>query len=248
MDQLSTEASLTSGATQELLRSQTNDCWNKIGVSGDRSCPELKICIHCRNCSVYAVVGRSLFEREPPASYLDEWTHLLSQEKAAGEIQQIAPIGTLSVGIFRLGGEWLALPAQLLKEVTQTCVIHTLPHRSSNIFLGLVNIRGEIQICVSLSELLGLEAQVKATRLDNGPNSQVSGRMVVVEKEGNRWVFPVDEIYGIHRIEPKELTNVPSTLAKVTETYTRGVINWQSRSVSFLDDELLFYTLSKKLL
>ncbi|NEN98182.1 MAG: chemotaxis protein CheW, partial [Moorea sp. SIO3I7] len=25
-----------------------NDCWNQIGVTGDRSCPELKTFIHCR--------------------------------------------------------------------------------------------------------------------------------------------------------------------------------------------------------
>jgi chemotaxis-related protein WspD len=224
-----------------------NDCWNQIGVVGDRSCPELKTYIHCRNCPVYAIAGRSLLEREPPPGYLEEWTHLLSQEKGAGEIQQVAPIGTISIGIFRLSGEWLALPAHLLKEVTQSNPIHTLPHRSNNILLGLVNIRGEIQMCVSLSELLGLEA-VHANGNSKVSGPHIYGRMIVVEKEDNRWVFPVDEIYGIHRIHPNDLTNVPSTLAKVPETYTKGVINWQSRSVSFLDDELLFYTLSKKVL
>ena len=29
-----------------------DDCWNRIGVSGDRSCPELQAHLHCRNCSV----------------------------------------------------------------------------------------------------------------------------------------------------------------------------------------------------
>lgn len=222
-----------------------NDCWNQIGVKGDHSCRELKTVTHCRNCPIYATRGRSLLEREPPSGYLNEWTNLLTQKKSVGEIHQVAPIGTISVGIFRLGGELLALPAQLLTEVTQMCILHTLPHRSNNVFLGLVNIRGEIQMCVSLSALLGIEiTNVNRDKV----SSQVSGRMVVVEKEGSRWVFPVDEIYGIHRIHPDELENVPTTVFKMTESYTKGVIKWQSQRVSFLDDELLFYTLNRKVL
>jgi hypothetical protein len=31
-----------------------NDCWNKIGVWGNRECGELKHAIHCRNCIVYS--------------------------------------------------------------------------------------------------------------------------------------------------------------------------------------------------
>src|SRR4029077_5730556 len=27
-----------------------DDCWNRIGVRGDASCPELKHHVHCRNC------------------------------------------------------------------------------------------------------------------------------------------------------------------------------------------------------
>lgn len=220
-----------------------DDCWNRIGVVGDRSCPELKTVILCRNCPTYAATGRSLLEDKPPPGYLDEWTHLRKSEFLT-DIHSIAPIGTISVSIFRLGEEFLALPAQLLKEVTQNSVIHRLPHRSNNIFLGLVSIRGEIQMCISLSALLGIEiADVNLEKV-----SGVSQRMVVVEKEGSRWVFPVNEIYGIHRIRPDELGQVPTTISKVPDTYTKGVITWQSQRVSFLDDELLFYSLNKKVL
>ncbi len=30
------------------------DCWNRIGVSGDRSCPELATVVHCHNCPVFS--------------------------------------------------------------------------------------------------------------------------------------------------------------------------------------------------
>ena len=221
----------------------TNDCWNQIGVGGDRACPELKTFIHCRNCPVYSAAGRSLLEREVPQGYLDEWTHLL--RSTVGVTNRVAPIGTISVGIFRLEGEWLALSAKTIKEVTQNCLIRTLPHRSNNILLGLVNIRGEIQLCISLKAFLGLDTP--------DTNNQhlspvVYERMVVVERDENRWVFPVDEISGIHRIQPNELGNVPSTVSKVSDTYTKGVIDWQDQSVSYLDDELLFFALSRKVL
>ncbi|MCA1993615.1 MAG: chemotaxis protein CheW [Coleofasciculus sp. S288] len=221
----------------------TNNCWKKIGVAGDRSCPELKGIIHCRNCPVYSAAGRSLLEREAPQDYLEEWTNLLSTSGAA--TQRLAPRGTISLGVFRLEREWLALPAHLFKEVTPTCVIHTLPHRSNSIFLGLVNIRGEIQMCVSLKALLGLET---ADANSQSISPVVYERRVVVDKEGSRWVFPVDEIYGIHRIHANELRNVPATVSKVPETYTKGIIKWRDRNVSYLDEELLFYTLNKKVL
>ncbi|MGL5063836.1 MAG: chemotaxis protein CheW [Microcoleus sp.] len=220
-----------------------DDCWNLIGVAGDRTCPQLKTFIHCRNCPVYSDAGRSLLEQELPAGYLDEWTDLLRSNQ--GENNTVTAADTLSVGIFRLSSEWLALPAQLFKEVTQISVTHTLPHRSNNIFIGLVNIRGEIQLCISLKALLGLET-ADAGRQNISP--VVYERMVVVEREGSQWVFGVDEIYGIHRILPDRIGNVPATVSKVPETYTKGIINWQGQSVCYLDDDLLFYTLNKKVL
>ncbi len=84
---------------------RSNACWNEIGVAGDRSCLELKTYTHCRNCPVYSRAGRQLLQRQAPAGYLNEWTNLLTHH------QEEQPLNTISVGIFRLGGEWLALHA-----------------------------------------------------------------------------------------------------------------------------------------
>lgn len=225
--------------------SLTKDCWNYIGVTGDRTCPELQIYIHCRNCSVYSTGGRNLLEREAPVDYVNEWTHLLADTQVSA-IRRVAHTNTISVVIFRLGLEWLALPASLFKEVTPVTTIHTLPHRSNAILLGITNIRGEIQMCISLGALLQLETAPIATHNHTSP--VVYKRMLVVEKEGNCWVFPVDEIYGIQRFTPDELRNVPATVSRVPETYAKGMIHWREQNVSYLDDELLFYTLNKKVL
>jgi chemotaxis-related protein WspD len=218
----------------------TNNCWKVIGIWGDRSCPELKTHTHCRNCPVYSAGGRNLLEREAPQDYVSEWTDLLAEQK------ETKAKGTVPVVIFRLGVEWLALPAGLFQEVTPVSPVRTLPHRSNDILLGLVNIRGELQMCVSLSSLLRLNAAPAPA----GQNIQniVYKRMVVVAKEGNRWVFPVDEIYGVHRIATEEVRNAPATVSKVPDSYIKGIISWREESVSYLDDELLFYALNKRIL
>lgn len=220
------------------LPSPSERCWNTIGVSGDRSCPELLEMIHCRNCPVYAQAGRSLLEREIPANYLLEWASSITEEKT----EQAA--GTLSVVIFRLGQEWLALSALLFQEITPVSSVRTLPHRSSQIFQGLVNIRGELQLCVSLHDLLGIERET------NRSSSQHTTyqRMMVVQSQKSSWVFSVDEVYGVQRICLEDLRNLPATLSNAKDTYTKGILPWQNHSVSYLDDELLFYTLNRRIL
>ena len=227
-----------------------NDCWNKIGVEGDRSCEQLKTVIHCRNCPVYSAAGRSLLEREAPPEYVNEWTEILAKTPPVSSKAQVngaivPSVETASVMIFMLGGEWLAVPVGLLQEVTDPCIIHTLPHRNSELFMGLVNIRGEILMCVSLSHLLDLED--KANSSDN-VSSLAAKRMIVVGSQENHWVFIVDEVCGIHRFPIRELQNTPVVISKATEAYTKGVIRWQGHKVNYLDSDLLFSTLNKRIL
>lgn len=228
-----------------------DDCWNRIGVEGDRSCVQLTTFIHCRNCPVYSATGRRLLEREAPPDYLYEWTEVLAktqseQAKLSTSSGAIVPSAeTLSIIIFQLGGEWLALPVRLLQEVTQPCIIHTLPHCSNDLFLGLVNIRGEILLCISLSNLLDLETTPTSSKQSS---SVPSKRMVVIASGENRWVFTVDEVCGVYRFPSSELQSTPVVISKATEAYTKGVVSWQGHKVNYLDADLLFYTLNRRIL
>src|SRR5690348_1829413 len=87
------------------------DCWNRIGVRGDSSCPELERHVHCRNCPVYSSAATRLLDAQLPAGHLEEWTAHVARrpETAAAAVQ--------SVVIFRLGAEWLALPTGVFREV-----------------------------------------------------------------------------------------------------------------------------------
>ncbi|MEH1852755.1 MAG: chemotaxis protein CheW [Nostoc sp.] len=235
-------------------------CWNFIGIEGDRSCPQLATYTHCRNCPVYSTAGRNLLERSIPEDYRHEWTQLLAKSRVDenSQISHTLPTTqTLTVVIFRLQREWLALSAQIFKEMALPSVVHTLPHRSNQILRGLVSIRGELRLCISLSDLLNLEAADTAVQ---SLSPVVYPRLVVLEKAGNTWVFAVDELYGVHRFHRDELQDPPKSL---TQTYTKGLFHWQpaglamarflrratlTHSVSYLDEELLFTTLARKVL
>src|SRR4051812_32697640 len=54
-------------------------CWHRIGVWGDRSCPELAKVTHCHNCPVFAAAGRRFLDGPSPPDYLDEWTERLAR-------------------------------------------------------------------------------------------------------------------------------------------------------------------------
>ena len=101
------------------------DCWRHIGVSGDRTCPELTSFVHCRNCPVFATAARSFFDRPPPEGYLDLWSRLLagSAQQHAGEEKRrqlgnepASPEDKVSILSFRLGMEWLAFRTQTVAE------------------------------------------------------------------------------------------------------------------------------------
>jgi chemotaxis-related protein WspD len=178
-------------------------------------------------------------EREPPVEYLHEWTQALAEEK-----DEDTGAETLSVLIFRLGSAWLALPTHVCQEVAEMRPIHTLPHRSGPVLLGLVNIRGVIRLCVSLSELLGLEPD------DTTPTTSYNAQacLVVIARARDHWVMLVDELYGIQRLPRSAVRDAPVTVAKATPRLTKGVIDWQDKGVGYLDDELLFLALRKEVL
>ncbi len=210
-----------------------HSCWHEIGVMGDQTCPELAAVIHCRNCSVFAAAARSFLDRPPPDGYLAEWTRVLDD----------ADSGALSEGIgvviFRLGDEWLALRAPVVVEVTPVRPVHRIPHRSSAIVAGLVNLRGQLRLCASLHDLLG--ATPRASAAATTPDGV--SRMIVIGREAESWVFTADEVLGVPRVSPDLLRNVPSTLANPTVSFSQSVFTWHGRSVGLLDETRVFAAL-----
>ncbi len=209
------------------------DCWNAIGVQGDRSCPRLVEAVHCRNCPVYADAGRALFDRSPPEGYAAEWADRL----AAPEPPRAG--ATHPVVLFRVGEEWYALDVRVAVEVAPRRPVRRVPHQSDRVLAGLVNIRGELQLAVSLPHLLGTsDAPADAT-------GGVSARLLVIEQAGARWVLVVDAVEDLHYAPAEALTGLPATVAVGGRVFTRSVFAWAGRSVGYLDADRLFAALRR---
>jgi chemotaxis-related protein WspD len=203
-------------------------CWKTNGIEGDRSCPGLAVRIHCRNCPEYSAAAKVLLDREIPDPHRAAWTSLVSVPKVTAKEDRV------SIVIFRIGAEWLGIPVELVREITPLHKIHSLPHRSGRGLLGIVNIRGELQLCVSLQSLFELNA-----REGSGPEPRVVPRMIILEKGRDRWVCPADEVQGICRVRPGDIGNLPVTIGRSAVRFTRGVLSWEDRSVGMVDGELL---------
>src|SRR5207245_3873954 len=104
-----------------LTANSIDDCWNRIGVRGNKSCVELERHIHCRNCPTYASAASGLLDRGLPADHLAEWTAHFARPKAAENTS------VFSVVIFRVGNEWLALPTTIFHEIAALRPIYSLP-------------------------------------------------------------------------------------------------------------------------
>ena len=216
-----------------------NDCWNRIGVWGDRSCTELTEVIRCPNCPVFVSAGRDFLAGPSPPGYLEEWTARLAEPEAetAGDLH--------SVLVFRIGGEWLALAVQTLIEVTSLRPVHRVPFRSG-LLAGLVNVRGELYLAVRVDQLLGIQRELDRISPANPADKTVSPgppRLLVVRQKAETWIFPVDEVDRFHPVPGNDLAPVPPTLAQATARFTRGVFRCAGRAVGYLDEGKLFEAL-----
>lgn len=180
-----------------------------------------------------------LFERSPDEEYIKEWTESLRRPSPSEDEQR-----ALSVLIFRLGQEWLAWPTIFLKEVTQRKSFHRIPHRSGKILRGIVNLNGGLQLYVALNELLDIEMPIRP--LSNYFHYQLD-RMVAISKEGELWVFPVDEIDGIYNWNILAIKNAPINISKSSINYIKGVMKMDTKKVGLLDEELIFCSLKRSL-
>lgn len=206
-----------------------DDCWNRIGVRGNNTCPALQEHVRCLNCPTYAAAAVAMLDRKVADNdVISSWaaTNDTRQEK------------TQSALIFRVGSEWLALPPQVITEVAAKTTIHSLPHQANRAVLGLVNIRGALVLCVSLARMLQTE---------NSDQIQNSPRLLVVTHQSQKLVFPVDEVSGIHRYNQDELQPAPTTLAQTNSSFTHAVMHWNTQTVGLLDCDLLCYALNRSL-
>jgi len=209
-------------------------CWREIGITGDRSCKLLSEHVHCRNCPQYSAIGRTLFDREMP----DDYRRDISEELAVASAAMAEE--TESVLLLRLGSEWFALQTQVFQEISAQQKPYVLPFRSGGLLAGLVNVNGELLLCVSLEAALGLSLEEKG-------KSDGRARLCVVRNGHERFAFAVDEILGVRRIPSARLQPVPVTLAKSPSAQTTSCFEADGHNVGLIDERRLFNSLDRSL-
>jgi len=217
------------------------NCWSKIGVwgRGSEKCARLDQVLHCRNCDVYSSAGRGLLTRAIPPDYQKYWTALLAKEVT------IKSRDSLSIVVFRLGDEWLGLPTKIIKEISEMRPVHSIPNTKSTEIKGLVNIRGELKLWVSMGTLLAVEKGNHGDLITI--RKSFLERLVILSKDGEQYVFPVSEIIGTHRIWKENIREVPATAANPMYSHLAGLFELEGRNVGLLDETLLLGSLRKKL-
>lgn len=230
---------------QNTAQTALDDCWNRIGVRGDRSCAELARHVHCRNCPVFSAAARTLLDVPAPAGSQQKATEHFARP-AEAEPGQLAGADMQSVIVFRLHAEWYAIRTAVCLEIADLRPIHSLPHRREAAVLGVVNVRGGLLVCVSLAVILGAAAQPEAVPAQSSRRAAVA-RLLVARGAAGAVVFPVDEVQGMERFRTGELKDVPSTVAKAQATYTRALLPLGDRTVGLIDERRLFHTVERAL-
>lgn len=210
-----------------------DDCWNRIGIHGDKSCPLLVEHVHCRNCAVYAAAAMQLLDRYA----LDREHSDLEYNELVGQVE------SRSLLLFRLGDEWLALATRCLVEVAPVQPVHSLPHQRSRALRGVANVRGALVPCIGLEELLGIDTQANGV----ASATRVMPRMLIIAIEGGSVVVPVEEVDGIHRIESSVLEQASRASTQAGARFTEAVWPFRGRSVRLLDEDQLLTAMARSL-
>jgi chemotaxis-related protein WspD len=180
--------------------------------------------------------ARALLNRPAPEDYIAAWTAHAAAPKAIEQRDWHTAM------VFRLGTELLALPAAVVREVAEPRPIHTLPHRRDGAVLGVINVRGELIVCVDLPKALGFAIEAVAA-----PDARTQARFLVLRRDTLTVAFRADDVLGVHRFFDADLQSVPATIAKAAARYSQSVFDWQGKPVGYLDDHAVFTTLKRSL-
>lgn len=208
------------------------DCWNRIGVAGDQSCARLARHVHCRNCEVYADAARHNLRRPVGADYQRAWAEHFRQAEGGAGGRAGADSAAL---VFRVGREWLALPARLFVSVTPQTRAHTLPHRGGGALSGIVNVSGKLYPCIALAALLDIDEQYQPS----AGGRHVFARTLLMQWEAQAYALPVAELHGILRYAGADARAPAGTINKGLAHFLTGVLEHGPIRIGCLDPALL---------
>ena len=214
-----------------------DDCWNRIGVSGDQSCEKLAQAVHCRNCEVYAGAAQRNLQRAVGDDYKREWATHFRQTAT-----NTHPLDA-SCLVFRIGREWLSLPTRMFVSVAPQARPHRLPHRDGRGLSGIVNVGGTLYPCMSLADLLGIDEKDG----EAATNRHTFARLLLTQWEDQAYALPVADLHGMLRYATASVQAPAATINKGLSRFLSGVISHEDMHIGVLDETLIGYQLARTL-
>ncbi len=173
-----------------------------------------------------------LLSRKQDEEYMQTWTERIAEKEL-----EAAAAALGSILIFRLGQENFGVCSSVINRVLEAGSVHSLPHTQGTFYKGVANIQGKLVLCVDLRNIVCIS---------EASQEKKPKRMLLLEKDKLKFVFFVDEIIANAPLNPAELQNVPASLAKTQANIFKGILPWEGKDVSVLDEGLLFTLLHWK--
>jgi chemotaxis-related protein WspD len=190
------------------LLANYDDCWRRIGVAGDLSCPELVAHVHCRNCPRFGAAAAQFFDRP---------VQLASAPTFAPPANP--PRDQLRLFVFWVAGHPFVLDYRWLVEIAPVANARRIAHRSGRLLQGLVNVRGELLLCIALERLLGLAS----LEPDASAVSRALPRLVILRGPRGTWSFVASQVQGIEYVDPDSIEAAPVALPRPMDTLVSGL-------------------------
>jgi chemotaxis-related protein WspD len=96
-----------------------------------------------------------------------------------------------------------------------------------------------------LRELLGIESPQAEAAAESASSAGAKQRFIVAEQDQNRWVFPVDEVEGVHRVPADAMNNLPHTVEKSPRYYSQAIFSHDNKNVGVLSGTRLSQALER---
>ena len=186
-----------------------------------------------------ASAAAQLLDRGVSADSLREWADILRKE------QKRTDSDCQSILVFRIGSDWMGLETTAIEEVAEAGTVRRLPHRTATLVRGIVSLRGEILVCVSLEVLLGLENQSQDPA---GHSGIARARLVICRTAGGKFAFVANQVHGVESYPRRELRPPPSTVLNSPNRYTIGILTSKNHlTIGCLDTARLLGAIDKGL-
>ncbi|SDC68876.1 MULTISPECIES: chemotaxis protein CheW [unclassified Candidatus Frackibacter] len=129
--------------------------------------------------------------------------------------------------IFQLSKEEFGIEITKIKEIIRMKEITKLPN-SSETFLGIINLRGNIVPIVDLRKKFNLEE-----KLTN------KSRIIIIEVDGQNIGIIVDSVSEVLRIKSDEIEDAPDKIVGIRNEYLKGLAKVKDRIIILCDLEKL---------